>query len=614
MFRYVGLIWDPADPQGKDEAERCERRLMHSASGWNRVVSASGLRVYVRSGRDHDTLVAYPLARESGVVLGTVFHRAGSCDSDAEGAAHELLFSDSETDEIVESHGRSLMDSCWGRYVAFITIASQQTVWIAKDPTGRLPCFFSQRSRLTLVFSHMPDCIALGTGPLDINWKFIAARIALGCGRPDDTGIENIAELCGGECLEIRGTRSTRCLYWNPLSLFGRGVIEDPKLLAQRIRSTAMSCAGAWASKHEGLIHELSGGLDSSIVLACLADAPSRPHLTCLTCYRPEGRSDERPWAKLAAQSRFCERVEHPRSEFIDFSQLSALRPSASPPLTHAFIEIDGLERRLADQYHATAISSGDGGDSLFGSPSVRFSALDYARRHGIRPELLRIASDVALLGNTSAWSVLSKSLRYALSNQDRDDIAYLRDARLLASAEVREPILAAKCSYAHPWFRSGPLPQGAGEILMFLTLPDPFYPQLADPDEGVERVYPLYSQPLVELCASIPSYLHFDEGRDRGLARRAFSNDVPAPILDRSWKDRVQGFPEEILRANLPYFREMLLDGILEKEGYLDRAAVEHTLSGETVKGTASVGEILDHVLVEAWLRSWSAKSAFSQ
>ncbi len=171
----------------------------------------------------------------------------------------------------------------------------------------------------------------------------------------------------------------------------------------------------------------------------------------------------------------------------------------------------------------------------------------------------------------------------------------------------MREPLLAVRSSFDHRWFRSGRLAPGAREILSFLTLPDLFYPPLCDPDQGgAESVFPLLSQPLVELCVSIPSYIHFDQGRDRGLARRAFADDVPAPILARSWKDRVQGFPEEILRANLPYFREMLLDGVLVKERYLDRGAVETTLSGKTIKDTASVGEILDHVLVETWLRFW--------
>ncbi len=123
------------------------------------------------------------------------------------------------------------------------------------------------------------------------------------------------------------------------------------------------------------------------------------------------------------------------------------------------------------------------------------------------------------------------------------------------------------------------------------------------------ETISPLLSQPLVELCLRIPSYTHFHEGRDRGLARRAFADAVPTPILARTWKDRVPGFPEEILRVNLPHIREMLLEGILVRERYLDRAALETALTGAALEATASVGEILDHMLVEAWLRSWSER-----
>ncbi len=35
--------------------------------------------------------------------------------------------------------GRVLMDSCWGRYVAFVRDSAHDTVWVVKDPVGRLP-------------------------------------------------------------------------------------------------------------------------------------------------------------------------------------------------------------------------------------------------------------------------------------------------------------------------------------------------------------------------------------------------------------------------------------------------------------------------------------------
>jgi asparagine synthase (glutamine-hydrolysing) len=395
-------------------------------------------------------------------------------------------------------------------------------------------------------------------------------------------------------------------LYWEPATYRTRDAVEDPALAARLLESTARACVHTWASKHDTWLHRLSGGLDSSVVLACLCDAPSRPRVICLTYYRPGGVSDERPWARLAVEPTGCETIEHARDPAIDFRALSGINVSACPAPTSSFLETDLLERRLAERHGATAISSGDGGDSIFGSTAARYSVLDYARRHGIRPSLLRLASDVALLGNQSVWNVLAKTLRDDLFNRDRQLTGHLREARKLVSAEVREPLLAARQAFKHPWFRSGRLSPGTSEVLSFLTIPDLFYPPLFNPDEAAaEPVFPLLSQPLVELCLGIPSYIQFDEGRDRGLARRAFAGAVPAAILARTWKDRVQGFPEEILQHNHDYLRELLLDGILVAQRYLDRSAVETALSGQYFKESASVGEILDHVLVEAWLQS---------
>jgi asparagine synthase (glutamine-hydrolysing) len=183
-----------------------------------------------------------------------------------------------------------------------------------------------------------------------------------------------------------------------------------------------------------------------------------------------------------------------------------------------------------------------------------------------------------------------------------------MREARQLVRKEIREPLLENPDENAHPWFRSANVPLGVREILAFLTGAEEFYDPISNPEAaGLDSIFPLLSQPLVELCMRIPSYVHFDRGHDRSVARLAFVGDVPAPILQRTWKDRVQGFPEEILRIHLPDFRSMLLDGLLMKEGYLDRHSVERSLSGDVLQDTASVGEIIDHVLVESWLRSWS-------
>jgi asparagine synthase (glutamine-hydrolysing) len=549
-------------------------------------------------------MTAYALARVSGVVLGTVFHRSGAHE------AHSPTFTQAETDKIIATRGEELLHSYWGRYIALIApeVSPERNVWLVKDPVGRLPCFIAQCDGVCIAFSYMPDVLALGTGAFKINWDFIAARIGLGCGRPDDTALEGIIEVCGGERIELSPGALNRHVVWNLAPLLASDEYYDSSHAAKSLRNTTSACISAWAGRHESFVHRISGGLDSSIVLACLAEAPSQPRITCLTYFRSSSASDERPWARLATRAVDCDHVEHAREPAMPFRELLRMSASPSPPLTSSFLETDPIERQLALQHRATAITTGDGGDSLFGAGAARFAVLEYWRRRGIRAPLLRLASDVALLGNQTVWKVAAQTIHNAMSNHERENTAHVRGARKLAAADIREPMLANRAQFAHPWFRSARFPAGANEILTFLTIPDLFYQPLYEPDDNdPETVFPLLSQPLVELCVSIPSFVHFDEGRDRGLARRAFAHHVPAPILDRTWKDRVQGFPEEILLTNLPYFRELLLDGMLVQKRYLDRKAVAASLSGQAIQETASVGEIIDYVLVESWLQSWS-------
>src|SRR3546814_3602235 len=58
----------------------------------------------------------------------------------------------------------------------------------------------------------------------------------------------------------------------------------------------------------------------SSIVAGCLGRASTQPRITCYTFFNPQGRSDERPWARLAAE----------RSEEHTFELQSLMRISSA--------------------------------------------------------------------------------------------------------------------------------------------------------------------------------------------------------------------------------------------------------------------------------------------
>jgi hypothetical protein len=73
---------------------------------------------------------------------------------------------------------------------------------------------------------------------------------------------------------------------------------------------------------------------------------------------------------------------------------------------------------------------------------------------------------------------------------------------------------------------------------------------------------------------------------------------------LRRQWKDRPLLQVRQVVRQNLAFIRETLLDGALIKERILDRTAVELALRGDPTKSRAMGGEILGHVDLELWIR----------
>jgi len=150
-------------------------------------------------------------------------------------------------------------------------------------------------------------------------------------------------------------------------------------------------------------------------------------------------------------------------------------------------------------------------------------------------------------------------------------------------------------------------LPPGKLWHVISLSLAPAFYDSFGR-EEAPERTLPLLSQPLIELALRTPTWLSTAGGQDRSIARRAFSGDVPAEIVRRRAKGAIDHYSRRILDRNLEFVRETLLEGLLVREGILDRHGLERQLSRERSPADFEYNEILNqHLCTEAWLRRMS-------
>lgn len=610
MFRYMALIWNPANLRQAEAALLLGRRLQTHPE-WEEVLNHGGLRVLCAHARG-GSLQPQVLHQRSGVVLGHLFERNSNPDDAA--PARKAQLSARQSASIVNSRGKRLMSEYWGNYVAFLHDPDAAKVWVVKDPAGSLPCYSTVFRDVVVFFSCAADCAGLRLLHFSINPAFLKNRV-VGGGTAHEP-LNEVSRVHRGECVEVdprhHPGQLARHLYWNPLDFSeSDAALEEPDLAARALHATVRSCTHTWASCHESLLHRLSGGLDSSIVSGCLKDAPGKPRIVTCTYYNPRSFADERPWAQLAASHAGHEHVECALSaRDIGLAAMHRMRPAAAPASVLEYVLRSLIDAPLAAQHDATAIFTGDGGTSGLCNNSSVHAVTEYLHRHGLRPEAFRIAAQGALRTNRSTFTVLSRSLRgWLLGSTTQAHVSDPPEHLRLVNPDVAET-LDEGSRQRHPWYRSVHPSFSSLRQLEVLPSHADFYSMASEPDTlSPEIVAPLHSQPVIELFLRIPLYVHFEGGRDRGLARRAFSQEVPRPILRRMRKERTPGLHAELVRRNRDFLRELLLEGVLIAEGLLSRAAVEDAFSGMPSQNIAPE-EIFSHVDTEMWARSWMQKA----
>ncbi|MBB1241624.1 asparagine synthetase B family protein, partial [Klebsiella pneumoniae] len=142
---------------------------------------------------------------------------------------------------------------------------------VLRDPTAEIPCYLTTVGQLTLVFSNMEDCLMLGLRDFSVDWSFLSYSLLYPFRDGLQTGFKEVTAVEAGEAVSVRdGEPVGRHCQWDVVRLARDAPIEDLQEAVSLARSTLLGCIGALASQHRRIQLQLSGGLDSSIILAGL--------------------------------------------------------------------------------------------------------------------------------------------------------------------------------------------------------------------------------------------------------------------------------------------------------------------------------------------------------
>lgn len=608
MIQYLALVWNDSDPHICENARRLLSCLPGPSTKWVQVLNQPGLVVQCRTASPDTT---YALSDTRGVVLGRLF-ASTYCDEDDthQRPPDPVHFDEAMAQRVVSSGGLALFDTHWGRYVAFILDRATGKKWIIRDPAGQLPCQHVRLHDVDIYFSRIDDIDCFGSSAFPFNRRYIVSQITVGLAYNDETGLEGVTTVLAGQQVEHTSSQRTVRFAWNPLEISQRDNIEDVDQAISLVRKRVRSSVHAWASCFDGIALKLSGGLDSSIVAACLRNAPTHPKVIAKNYYDDRPSSDERRFARMVA-----EHCELPLIELSDAAHFSLSHGLSLPRTLHpTFWMCDYAHIRNSarfNQEHGLAAEfTGQAGDELFHRSGQYPDAVDYVQRKGLRPQLLTVALNDALIDSVSVWHVLRTALKHGVHSKPIHVLALRSGGKpCLINEDLCERALKDE-STIHPLFRGAiKIPYGKlQQAYQMCANATAFSPPQVDYFKAAE-ISPLFSQPVVDVALRTPVYVLRAGGRDRGVARSAFSGELPDAILRRASKASGTSHLHEVVMANLDVVRELLLEGYLMREGILDRRRTEAALAGSAQQLRWTTMELLSCLAVEGWVRSWTSR-----
>ena len=114
----------------------------------------------------------------------------------------------------------------------------------------------------------------------------------------------------------------------------------------------------------------------------------------------------------------------------------------------------------------------------------------------------------------------------------------------------------------------------------------------------------PLLSQPVIEACLRVPSWMWFHGGQNRAIARLAFSHELPPRILARRSKGTFTAYLGAIYRRRMKDMLDLLLGGELEAHRLLDTGKLLEMAERDIPRNDNAFMRLFQLCTYENWIR----------
>ena len=547
----------------------------------------------------------------------------------AEAGAEFQTHSDTETVLAAFAHWG---DAAWPRLEGMFAVAvwdrRHRRLTLARDPLGIKPLYLSEQAGGLSFASELKALRGLPGHRFDVEDRAVDDVLSYGHVRRPRSIFRQVRQLDPGHCLAIDAEGDARAhAYWQP-----RFHIDPAPSAAdwiERMRAMLLETTERHLQADVPVGAFLSGGVDSSAVLAAMTRSADRP-VQAFTIGHPSAAIDESAAAAEIARHLGAEHTILPLSD----GQAIAALPDILACYDEPFADLAAIPTWFASKLaaeHVKVVLCGEGGDELFAGYKRHRNARAVGAIRPLAGALGRLARSLARLPDTSVHRLnrlrqnAGRTAEFlALGDGYQQFFAATRTSGRAARratytndfARRMAPLDDADALEAEYFASDAPHARTALEQFLLadltLNMPSAMLTRLdrASMAHSLEARVPFLSHRLVDWAMTVPGDLKLRGLTGKYILRRAVAPWLPPSVMTRP-KQGFQVPHAAWLRGAFGRFaRESWHEGGFAQAGYLDIAAVDR-LYEEHRRGTGDHARLLYAITALAiWWRDVRAGS----
>ena len=530
-----------------------------------------------------------------------------------------------------------------GMFALGVWDASNKLLSLARDRFGEKPLYYGQFNDTVLFGSELKAMRQHPAWAAELDRDALTLFARHGYIPAPYSVFKQVRKVLAGALLEVRlqgGTFSmTERCYWNTRAVMAESAAKpmngSPAEMTDRVEAALMKSIGQQMVADVPVGAFLSGGIDSSVVVALMQKSSSRAVQTFSIGFA-EKEFNEAPFAKAVAQhigTQHTELIVGARDTLDVIPKLARIydEPMADSSQVPTFL-VSQLARRTV-----TVSLSGDAGDELFGGYSRYPIALArWATLQRIPHPLRHVLACV--LGTAPAWSLQTVAKAGQLAGKwpgKTDMVERMCDKQSELRADSFGELYTAMDSYfrnpAELIIGGREPPTVASDMTQWLPddhdqrrhmmyvdtclyMPDDVLVKVdrAAMAVALETRVPMLDPEVARAAWQIPTDVHFKDGRGKWILRQILERHVPRALFDRP----KMGFGVPIgawLRGELRPWAEALLDPVrLKREGVFNVELVQRLWHQHLESSANDWSFHLWTVLTfQAWYEQWNEPAA---